>query len=313
MPQDGSLALVIRAPGVASNTALGKFRKDALARRTDFTPTFIFDLPSKGGWPKSAAPASGDAVPDFSALSGNGAIAGNSATYAGGGFDLSACNTASSGAIRTPAAAMAAIKTAFATAQSFGMLMWIKVPVVGDFPASTTPTYLTNGGDHATAAALGSFGMYAPGGTKCFMFDRQKGAAPGTSTAEVDRSFIAVNASTYGQLALVFMGYNATTGVQRIGYRCAAVGGGIVQSQTLTNGGTSSQDFSAVQHEFGVGTRWSGTAQQLAANNMRIYRGAIGYGTAAMDILTVQDAEWTAVQARITADIAANGSQTIFV
>lgn len=312
MPQDGSFALAIRAPGVASSSTLGKFRKDHLAKRTDFTPTFIFDLPSAGGWPKNANPANGDAVNDLSASNGAGAIAGSSATYAGGGFDLSACNTASSGAIRTPAAAMAAIKTAFATTQSFGMLLWVKVPVLADFPATTTPTYITNGGDHATAAALGSFAMYQPA-AKAFMFDRQKGGSPGTSGTALDRAFIATNAAVYGELALLFFGYNNATGVQRIGYRCAAVGGGAVQSSTLTDGGVNTQDFSAVQHEFGVGTRWSGTSQQLAANNMRIYRGAIGYGTDAFSILDVQDAEWNVVQARIAADIAANGSQTIFV
>jgi hypothetical protein len=312
MPQDGSFALAIRAPGVASSPALGKFRKDYLARRTDFTPTFIFDLPSAGGWPKNANPASGDVVNDLSAQNGSGSIVGSSATYAGGGFDLSACNTGSSGAIRTPASAMAEIVDAFATTQSFGMLLWVKVPALANFPATSTPTYITNGGDHATAAALGSFAMYQPA-AKAFMFDRQKGGSPGTSGTALDRAFIATNAAVYDQLALLFFGYNRSTGIQRIGYRCAAVGGGAVQSATLADGGVNTQNFSSVQHEFGVGTRWSGTAQQLAANDMRIYRGAVGFGSAAMNILDVQDAEWNMVQARIAADIATNGSQTIFV
>lgn len=306
MAQDGSIVRRIRAPGVVASPMFGKLYADQLSNSPNFVPTFIFDLPSQGGWPSNANPVNGDPVPDLSGLQVDGSVLGSSAVYTGGGFDLSACNTANSGAVQLPAASLNAIHDA--ADEWFMMCLYAVIPSSADWPTSAADGMLFDGGNTSTIPALGQLTMYNPA-NRAFRFNRQRGASPGT----IDASIVTVNAAAHDTLCQIFFAYGS--GYQRVAYRSMAVSDGTLQTSSNTaDGGVNSQDFSTVQAEFGVGATWSGTAGELAANNMSIHRGWVGYGVgASFDPAAVALADWNRVQARIAADIVANGMQTIFL
>ena len=78
----------------------------------------------------------------------------------------------------------------------------------------------------------------------------------------------------------------------------------------------NTDSYAASKSKMGLGpsSLWEASGMDLSQTPFRIYRGFVeNLARSGRDPETVLDEDWDRVQARIAADIAANGTQTIFV
>lgn len=304
-------AFTLRSPNVSADASLQTLRRDPLLTgvansgvRFIADTCFPWSYPggAQAGRAAAAAPADQAVIYDVSE-NANGKIVkvgGQTISYAGGGFDFSALTERGS-YLEAPASVAADIWATYGGAsQRFMVCGYFKLPSLANWNTSGNAAPLLS---FATLnAGVGNPDMITIAQTNGggLMSFRQTGGAT--------LAYTSVTPPAYDALAQVAFWRNAS-GVG------LTVKVGATRVTTLDAVGTANtENFSGQTGRFGVGTAYwqPSLTGQTNARNFRVFRPFVeNLARSGRDPLTVLDADWARVQARIAASAAANGGTSL--
>ncbi|MDP3550599.1 MAG: hypothetical protein Q8R81_09400 [Novosphingobium sp.] len=301
------MTILIKSPNVSTAAGLKKFRLDPLLDGDNGGVKFLFDFPSKVGWPGQDAPTNGDVVKNVATTPGlmelgDGAmniVSGQTPAFAGGGIDFNG-STNDPIEVVGPVGSLSSI--AAADNDYFLICCYMRMPSSGDWntSGSLAPLFCTTSGSNGWTTPEADLLTIAMQSAGILTIRRQ------TAGATAARADIAMSSNFYGQFCQIVAWRNAAGMGIRIKSDLAE------QTGTAVVGSNNSEDFSAKQPRWGIPNSFnglSGTAAHRATHKTRLYRGWIeDLSQSGRNPLTVADADWTRVQARKTAS-----GDTIFV
>ena len=302
---DTSLPLLLRDPLLAAPNNGIRFLMDA---------GFGFSYPGGPfvGRPAAAAPLNSTNVYDVAELSNASWVipGGQTMLYSGGGFDFTNVNVKGVYA-QIPASVAADIWNAFGGAsQRFFMCCYLKLPLLADWPQTGGINgFMSFAASNAGTGLpdIATFGMVNSGQVQAVR-QYTGGSLQGTGFTP--------SASAYGTLCQMAAWRTQANGLSM---SLRSVAGGIQSSTNASTNTDNVENFSTRTGQVGIGTAyWPNTlnagSNSAGAMKFRIYRAFVeNLARSGRDPVTVLDADWTRVQARITANAAANGgTSTIF-
>lgn len=303
-------SLVLQSPVVSSDPGLEVALRDALLRGVAnqgvrFIADLGFGFSYPGGpygtRPVAAAPGNGALVADVSEHANGSVVRTNlqNIGYAGGGFDFSAI-TAPGNFLSIPAAVAADIYAAFnGNSQQFMVTAYVKLPLKANWNAATAMTPMLAWTDVNAGAA--SADMLTIGQSS--INSRLEAIRQTVGSTLVSMS-VPVADSEYDKLAQITYWRNATG----TGLSLRTANGR--NTTTGAVGASNAENFSAKAGRFGICNTYSVPTVPASANAVkwRAYRLFIeNLARSGRDPVTVAEADWLRVQARITASAAANG------
>lgn len=264
---------------------------------------FLFDTAFPFSYPggdyntraAAAAPANNAVIGNIAELGDGKVVKGtNPIGYNGGGFDFSTVVNDQS-FIQGPTNTFAGIQSQ----QYFLISMYMLMPTLAQINTQGTihPFF--------TASTLGGYQVGPDIGLICFNSSSTNAIGFRRETAVGAQSGVTASCVGHnGQLTQIAVWRNAT----EMGIRLKSVAGGTTIA-TVASGSNNTADFSALPPMFGSVYQYNGNSM---TRNYRIYRGAIeNLALSGRTPATVLDADWTRVQARITASAAANGGTSL--
>lgn len=293
------MASSVTKSGVATNnSALPILRRDPLLRDDNGGVVAMFDVGFNWGWPTGQAPHDGSVVPNLTEEDsedlGFQLVAGQAVSYAGGGFDFAGL-TSDPACIRGPAGMLAGIQAA----QTFLMVMWMKLPAAVDWiPSSDSACY---------ACSATSTLSYANGPDLLTI----QPANPGAPAIYSRRQTTAIN--TYAGLSIMDLTGLHSTVCMIAAWRTASqtgllIRGGadivspITRSSLAAQGALNVLDFSAQRYQWGVTDSLNNLAAipvARPAHKHRIYRGWLeNLAVSERDPLALIEREWAGNVAR---------------
>lgn len=282
--------LTIKTNAVSTAT-LQTLRRDAMLDGDNGGVRFSFDLPFGFCWPGQDNPTNGDPVIDVAERANGSYIAtGTGVAFAGGGFDYTSL-TGGKGYVAGPTDALATIK---AGSEYFLVALYMRLPSTADFA-------ITGG---AVASIFQAAASAYTAGPDMVMIDINSSYAiefrrqTNGSTWVGNPSPINIPETLRGKMCQIAVWRNAAG----VGLRAKSVDGEINYTSTVV-GSENAGDFSGLSPKFGA---TPGFGHLLKS---RLYRGWVeDLELSGRVPLTVLDADWARVQARITAS-----GGTIFV
>jgi hypothetical protein len=279
------MAVVIKSGTPTTASGLSEFRRDPILSGDQGGVKFMFDLSFPWCHPGDD-PSDSDVIRDISGT-GNGdfdLIAGQSVTFAGGGFDFALLSDEPS-VVRGPAGCLASID---AGNQYFMVVGWEKMPISGDWntAAGIAPSFCTTAGASGYVTPEADMLTVAQTNTPQFAARRQ---TDGASTV------VALNQTAltnyYGQVCQWAFWRNA----DGIGFRLKSALGTTLLTGAV--GSANSGDFSSKQPQWGVPGSFNNLgslAEHRNAANKRLYRGWVeNLEESERSPLVVLDADWT--------------------
>ncbi|RWB96505.1 MAG: hypothetical protein EOQ56_25630 [Mesorhizobium sp.] len=282
-------AIVIKSSVASTAPGLQKLRRDTLldGLAAGGVP-FLFDLAFAYGWPSLAAPIDGSAIVDLAEVA-NGTVeikAGQTVSYAGGGFDFGAL-TDDPADIKAPAGCLSSI---FSGNQYFMVAFYMKLPTSGNWNSisAIAPMFLTSTALYLTEADMVTI---AQANQPQLQARRQTDGGAGIVSLSVTP-----DATIYDQVCQVaFWRHAAGTGLRVKSALGSKIATGAV-------GVKNTGDFSLKRPQFGVpdaSNALAGSVPHRNAAKTRLYRGWIeNLEISGRDPLTVLDADWARTIAR---------------
>lgn len=285
--------LTIKTNAVSTAT-LPTLRRDAMLDGDNGGVRFAFDLPFGFCWPGQDNPADGDAIVDVAERANGSYIAtGTGVTFAGGGFDYTSL-TGGKGYVAGPTDALATIK---AGSEYFLVALYMRLPSTADFAITggVVASIFQAAASNYTAGP--DMVMIDINSSYAIEFRRQTNG----STYSSNPTPINIPETLRGRMCQIAVWRNAAG----VGLRVKSVDGEISYTST-TVGAENAGDFSGLSPKFGATPGYGHILKS------RLYRGWIeDLELSERAPLSVLDADWSRVQARIAASAAANGGTSL--
>jgi hypothetical protein len=281
------MTIIIKTKGSAGGAGFGYYL-DRLVP-VPAAGIFVFDLASPISWTTQTAPVDGDTVVDLAGL-GNGDIdiqAGQSVTYAGGGFDFTGV-TDDPVELRGPASILASIHGG--TNQYFSVGTYVQMPIASDWNTNAVAFNMF-------CCTTGSTGY--------------QGEADMLTLMQINTPQLSARRQTNGGITVAALGVSPVLHYglfAQIMYRRTASGTKLrIKSAagetvaTGSSGSNNSGDFSAKRPRWGVPESFNSmaTAEHVEAAKYKLYRGWIeDLSVTGRDPDAVADADWSRTIAR---------------
>lgn len=297
-------AVTMRSPAVIDETGLAAPVRDAILRELGANDAvrYLHDLEfgycypggPLSGRPVAAAPENGAIIYDVAGRD-NGSfnlVSGDAVSYAGGGFDYSAC-THRGNRIIIPASVAADLWTAYAgKSQRYMMCHYIKLPTEADWYYGTAVnSFFSFAGSNAAPGAPDIVTVGQVNGGILHVIRQTNGATVSTNNLDVP-------AEAFGQL--VQISFRRTDAGSFLRLRWA---GGVAELP-IALGSDNVTDFSARQGNTGLGSAYRSeplNAADLKGRNFREYRfwvANLARLTGDEDLTSILEADWSRVVAR---------------
>lgn len=302
---------------VVTDTSLEDFEIDALLRNDNDGVRALVDLAfgysypggDYAGRPAPTDPTNTQIVYDVSGHDNAQFVIGSGGApdYIGGGVDYEQCTDRGS-FLEMPASVFADIYNNTDGHQYFLACLYVRLPALADWVADSAKqgTIFTGrtGASLVTEADLCTIAFQLQGGVQKIAFFRQKSAPSGT----FDQINLTPSAGDFGSMAQLAFWRNASGQ----GARLKSVNGTVLGA--LAANAANTADFSTKKAQLGLpAPDWlSGLTGQATVKKYRLYRAFVeNLVRSGRDPISVLDADWTRVQARIAASAAANGGASL--